>query len=428
MFSVLRSLLLIIALLGCGSGVAAVLFAVREEPPRREIANLPPVVKTLAVEAEDVTEWFTGYGSASADRKATIAAELSATVVELVEGVDEGIRVSQGAPLIRLDDREYQHVWDQARALAAADQALIDELSAEGEVLAKLVMTAEQELRVAEDERRRVADLFERELAAKKEFDFANLAYQQSRRTLQGYEMEAAKLGPRKAQFEASREAHEAAARQAELNVRRCVISAPFSGCIEEVAVDVGDRVGPGSPVLRLIDPSRVDIAIQIAASVYDRVSIGAACELTCESRPEVSWHGRVTRLGPSVDERTRTFSAYVGVDNTAQAQPLVPGTFVTARVRGPDYAARILVPRSAIREGGVFVAQNGTARYHAVTVERIINDRVIVRGGLRNGDLVIISHVPQLGEASPVRLSGVSTVSEPVNDGTTAIRSGGAP
>ncbi|MFQ5591715.1 MAG: efflux RND transporter periplasmic adaptor subunit [Phycisphaerae bacterium] len=402
---ILRSLVLISVLLGGGSGVAALLYATRAQLPRRHVTAGPPVVDAVLVSREDVTEWLVGYGSAVSNHTASLTAEVAATVVERVNNIETGSVAVAGQPLVRLDAREYRRSLERVQALAEADQASIDELSAEARALEELRKTAEHELAVAAAERRRVADLYERHLAATKEFDFANLAYQQARRILQGYEMELAKLGPRRARLEASKRSREAEAALAALNVERCVVAAPFSGSIDALFVDQGDHVAPGSPVLTLIDPSDLEVAVQLPASVYDRVEAGAPCILDCESMPATSWKGQVARKAPSVDEQTRTFSVYVEVDNSKQRSPLVPGTFVRARVRGHDVEKSILVPRGAVRDGRVLVAADGVARARSVSIVHVIGDRAVVRGDIREGDHVIVSHLGQLEDGSPVRL-----------------------
>ena len=423
---VLRSLVLIVGLVGCGSAVAAFLYSVREALPQRDTASLPPVVGYIHLEPENVTEWFVGYGRVKPDRASTLAAEVSGTVAELVGDIEVGSEIKEHDPLIRLNTREYGHALDQARAATAMDQALIDELAAEAGTLVKLVATAEQEVRVTADERARLADLFERGLAAKKEFDFATLAYQQARRILQGYEMEIAKIDPQRARLEASKRSHEAAERMAELNVERCVVSAPFGGRIETLFVEAGDYVSPGSFLLKLIDPARVEIAVQLPASTYFHVALGAPCLIRCESMPDVSWHGMVGRIAPSVDERSRTFSVYVEVDNATQSLPLVPGIFVTARVRGPVHQDRILVPRSALRNGSVLVVGDAVASRRSVTMERLVGERAIIRGNVHAGDRLIVSHLTTLRDGSAIRinaeLSSSSSEDTTVLDDTSAL------
>ncbi len=409
---VLRSVILIVMLLILGGMIAGGLYALRQAPPKRELAILPPLVETIDVHAQDVVEYFVGYGSANPIHRAQIAAELSATVVERVGDLREGAVVARGQILLRLDDRQYRHLFARAEALAAAERASLEELSVEEKGLAGLIATAQRETHVAREERNRVARLLEQELAAKKEFDFANLAYQQAQRVLQEYELQSARLGPRRVRIAATIRGYEEEAALARLNIDRCEIRAPFDAHIESLYVDVGDHVVPGVVLATLIDPTRVEVAVRLPASIHDRVHVGALCRLTSESTLGSQWTGLIARVGPTADAQTRTFAAYVVVDNAGKAQPLVPGVFVTARIQGPTHPDRILVPRRACRDGRVFVVEGNRARARSVVVERYLEDQAMVRGdpgapglaGLQSGDRVILSRLDRLADGSPVR------------------------
>lgn len=402
---VIRSLILIVFLLAVGSGAAAMLWAIRVVPPRHDVPSLPPVVETLSVRAEDVVERYVGYGTSRAIRSAGVAAEVSAQVVERVGDIRAGTRVAASQVMLRLDPRQYELTAERAKALAVAEQAVLDELAADERSLAELTRTAQTEIEVAQRERERVTKLFEHDMAAKKEYDFANLAYRQAQRVLQEYEMQTAKFPARRARSEAARRGFEQDAAIAQLNIERCTIAAPFDGAIVEVRVDVGDHVTAGAVVLTLVDDSRVEIPIQLPSGDYDHALVGAACRVAVENEPDARWEGAVARVDPGADPNTRTFAVYIEVDNAGQTRRLVPGMFVRAEVQGPSHPGRFLVPREACRDNRVYVVQDGTARTRSVTAEGFLEDRAIVTGDLRTGDLVILSHLDQMADGLPVRV-----------------------
>lgn len=403
--SVVRSIVVVVALIGGGSGIAGLLYAKRVEPPRDPTGALPPLVEAMVVRAEDVTESFVGFGTAQADHVANLAAELPSRVVERVGDIKPGSAVQKGQPLVRLDDRQYRHELNRAQELVTVDRAALREIAVEAANLEQIISTVHRELRVVQAEKARLTDLMERSLAAEKEFNVADLAYQQVRRVLQEYERAAASIAPRRARLEALMRSHEAAAALAQLNVERCVIGAPFDGSIQALFVDVGDRVAAGSVVLTLIDASHVEVPIQLPASVYDRIEIGAACRLESEALHSMTWQGVVARVAPFVDPLTRTFAAYIRVDNLGPGPRLVPGSFVRADVAGQTFPGRLLIPRGAIRGGHVFVAEGNVAHRRAVQVERHILDRALVAGDLRAGDRLILTHLHDLSDRAPVRI-----------------------
>lgn len=412
-----RTIAVMVLFTGVGVSIAWLLLAIQVKPPRTDVETSAPVVKVVALSREDVTEQYVGYGTAGADRTARLAAEVSANVVERVDNIRAGKAVAKDQALIRLDHREYQLAYDRAQALATAEQAALDEVAVEREKLTSLLRAAEAELRLTESERDRVSRLFERNQAAKKEFDFANLAYHQSRRTTLGYHRELARLDPRAARLAASLLSYEAAAELAQLNVERCTIRAPFAGSINELAVDVGDRVGPGSILLTLVDLDHIEVPLQLPAGSYGSVRVGSSCDVICESVPHQSWSGTIARVAPVVDVQTRTYAAYVTVTNAALRRPLVPGTFVRATVMGQTHMARIVVPRSAIRDGVVFVMNDGKAHRRNVVTERTIVDRAVVSGGLQAGDRLILSHLDAMAEGMAVRTGEQATASDTTTD-----------
>lgn len=420
---IIVSTVLVVVLIVTGLGVSSLLYAMREEPARRDSQLPVPMVESQVIQRESVRERFTGYGTVEPLRVTHLAAEVSSVVVELVDGVRPGVAVEANQVLVKLDDRTYQQQRRQAQALVDADTAGIDELDIQQEKLAELIDTATQEEQVTRREWLRVADLYERKLAAKKEYDFANLAFHQSRRVLQALQMDAARLGPRRRGLAASREAHRAEERQAGLKVERCHIAAPYAGVVRNLAVEQGDWVGPGSVVLTMIDPTQVEIGIQLAAAVHDRVTIGAACRVESESQPGVTWQGTVARIAPDVDQQTRTFAAYVEVDNTARARSCVPGTFVRAIVDGPLFENAILVPRDAIRDGHVWIALDGSAALRNITVERLIADRAVITGDIAVGDRVILTHQDQLNVGDAIRWYEATTSKTPSSGGSSVER-----
>lgn len=401
---VARTIFSIFVVLAVGVSVAAIFYTLRVKPPRKEVGELPPLVESIIVQPENVTERFVGYATANPERSAKIAAELSATVVERVGGIRAGSVVAADQPLIQLDDREYRLAHQRAVALATAERASLDDISIESNKLAQLIKSSEAELRVTEAERNRLTRLFEQNQAAKKEYDFAHLAFQTTRRTLLGYQRELAKLTPRRARVTASVESYQASAAIAMLNVNRCTIKAPFAGTIESVFVDAGERVSPGTVVVSVVDTERIEIPLQLPSASYADIRVGSPCELSSESLSGTSWHGTIARIAPVIDEQTRTFAAYVLVNNRTQPRPLVPGTFVTAVVEGATLRDCLLVPRSAIRNGRVFVLRDGHAAIRHIDTERTIADRAIVTGALRAGDRVILSHLDMMIDGLSVR------------------------
>ena len=407
------SLPLILLLLGGGAYIAEWLYSTKPPADRSAEPRRPPVVDVRRIELEDIQEVFVGYGSARAARAVTLAAEVGGMVVDLAPQLDDGSRIVEGQLLARIDDRTYRRQLDRAESMAAELDARISQLDVERGNLERMAAIADQEVRVNREELKRLTDLFEEEQASKKEVDFAHLAYQRSRRGYLEYANQLALIDPRRVALTATRDVRLAEARLAELDIERCQIVSPFDGQIERLALQAGDRVQPGSEIARIVASRHIEIPIELPASVRPRIAVGARCRLAVESMPGIRWEGTVSRLSPGADPRSRTFSAYVMVDNDAQDVRLIPGYFVTARVMGPILRQVLAVPRGAIVQNHVFVVNAEAAHLRTVKIERFVGERAVVSGDLRPNDVVILSNLDALYDGAPVKIAEPPAVAD---------------
>ena len=117
-----------------------------------------------------------------------------------------------------------------------------------------------------------------------------------------------------------------------------------------------------------------------------------------------------MSRIAPVADERTRTFAVYIDLDNTTQEYPVLPGTFLRVIVDGPTHRDALLVPRGAVRNGQVLIAEGNVVRRRRIEVAGLIGDKIRVASGLSRGDRVITSHLESLDDGALVRLAAGAT------------------
>ncbi|MCP4592436.1 MAG: efflux RND transporter periplasmic adaptor subunit, partial [bacterium] len=196
-------------------------------------------------------------------------------------------------------------------------------------------------------------------------------------------------------------------------NLDRCRITAPFAGRIDQVGVELGERIQVGQELLALLNPELIEVPIELPISVRHRVRSDAACRLSIDSSGEVVWSGRVQRISPSASEFTRTFKLYVEVDNRQQDERLVPGSFVRAEIDGPTLEDVLIIPRGVVQQGRVYVYRTGQAHPCPVQVVRHLQDRAVVTG-LQPGDRVITSNLDALYDGAAVSLEGTARATPP--------------
>lgn len=402
---IIVSLILVAACLSLGGGTAYWLISNAKLAPTGEFEQKPLLVEVVRVEPQTIVEPIVGHGTAKADRYARISSQVAGEIVEIPKRIKEGAFVEADELLVRIDDRDYQAALEQAKSMLAEIAALRTQLATQEENLTRLVATARRQFESAEWNYERVRRLHGEGNAPEAEFEQAKSQYEQARLSLQQLESELNLLPDKRPELDAREQNYQANLKLALLNTERCRIKAPFSGIIDMLGVELGEMVGPGVPLLSILNDELIVVPIELAASLRTRVKVGAFCTLTMSSLPDVAWKGRVKRIGASVNQVMRTFQLYVEVENEDQQTPLVPGYFLTARIDGPTIKDAMVVPRGIVQNDRVFVYEDGKALERKVQVERQLANRSVV-SGLLPGDVVITTNLDVLYEGAPVRFN----------------------
>ena len=411
---ILLSILLIAALLGTGALGFWALVHYAPPPPRRAAERPMLIVRGVRIEPQEALERLSGFGTARARRFARVAAEVAGTVVERSEQLEVGHTVLAGTVLVRIDERDYRQQLARAEAQLQAAEAQLAQVRQQLENVRRLIEIARRELEIAERDYQRVADLFEQQRATRRELDLARGELERARRVLQQLENDKALLPAQIRAAEATRALRQADVAQARLNLERCTVRAPFDGRITQVAIEQGETVARGQVLFAILDPRRIEVAIELPVSLRDRVHVGAAATLRLENSPLHVWRARVERIDPQADAQTRTFSLYLEWNGDDDApHPLLPGMFVQAIVDGPVLHDALVIPRDALANDTVFVFQDGQARRRRVRVERRLLDRCVV-SGLRPGEIVITSNLDALYDGMPVRVVTEAAATHP--------------
>jgi len=173
-------------------------------------------------------------------------------------------------------------------------------------------------------------------------------------------------------------------------------VRAPFAGEVSERMAVRGALVDAGKPLFTLVDPSTVWAMLQVPEASLGRVQVGQAVELRVDSLPGKVFTGKLTWIGPAVDERTRMARARAEFANPDCL--LKDKMFATARILTRKAEGAMLVPTSAIQhlEGKPFVfVKLGADLFdaRAVTLGAKFNGRLEVLAGLKPQEEIAVSH-----------------------------------
>lgn len=195
----------------------------------------------------------------------------------------------------------------------------------------------------------------------------------------------------------------EAALTETRARLDQTVVRAPTDGIIAKKTANLGQVVGAGSELFRLIRDGRLELKAEVPETTFAGLSPGLAATVTAEGigQPVAA---RVRSLSPTVDSRTRLGIAHVALP---AGSGLRPGMFASAAIEIGTTEA-LMVPASAIvwRDGveGVFTIDGaGLAHFAPVLTGARPKGEVEIRDGLKAGDRIAVQGAGFLEEGDKV-------------------------
>jgi RND family efflux transporter MFP subunit len=205
------------------------------------------------------------------------------------------------------------------------------------------------------------------------------------------------------------------AVRQAEAQLAKSTITAPFSGIVDDVLVDEGSTVNPagGTPIIRLVNLSDMYVEVDVPESYLREVTEGKRVELYIPVLGD-SMISKVRQTGNFINPANRTFKVEVSVPNTkGQIKPNL-----TVRVKINDYSnsEAVLVPPGVISENSagqqyVYVASEigedkiAKAEKRVITTGLSQNNQVEVISGVEAGEFIILEGARRVREGQKIEI-----------------------
>lgn len=304
----------------------------------------PPLVEAVearfgALPIEEIVP-----GVVRAHNQVGIRPDISGRIVDVM--VRSGDAVTQGQPLVRLDEVEARERLRQAEA---------DVRLAEAAAIAARARVTELEARAS-----RTRALAEQDLVSDQE------------------------LETQEAQLDALRaSADEAAARveqsQAAVLERRSalektIVRAPVAGRLGERRAEIGMLVDPSTLLFVVGDLGELIVEVDLTESMLARIDEGLPVIIQARSTEIEPIRVELSRISPFLAEESFTTRGEIDVDNRDGA--LRPGMFVSVRILVGESRRATLVPASAMWEDpgtgqrGIFVVSDSEGLEPAVVPE----------------------------------------------------------
>lgn len=188
-----------------------------------------------------------------------------------------------------------------------------------------------------------------------------------------------------------------AAQRQAEAELDRHTVLAPFAGVIAYRWADVGTWVSTGDPIVELVDDDAIEVMVDGPRGLAQTLQPGDTAQLLppADANNQAPVLAEVAGIAPSRDPVTKTVRVRLAIRGAAPW--LMPGDPVDVAIQTVEIEpGALLVPRDALVRTavGTHVVRtvDGQAERVAVDVVASSPDQVLVRDErLSEGDQVVV-------------------------------------
>lgn len=334
--SYLIALVLLIMILGPLLGIKALQFRALAA----QGAAMEPPAESVSETRVEAMRWevaLTGIGTLSTPKGAMLESEM-AGVVEKIH-FKNGQQVEAGQGLIELESSVERAELESAKA----------------------------SVELAEIEFERAQKLVAREAAPQSQLDRARVELRQAR----------------------------AAVTTLEAVLNKKTIRAPFDGVVGIRAVNIGQLVTPGTPLVGIQNLSYLEVRFDLPQSSLRHLREGLRLEVRPEFAGGEAFAGELIAIDPAVDVRSRSLHLLGGIPNGDGA--LRPGMFVRVRLVLQDDREVLVVPNTAVLAApygnSVFVLLEDEDSGHLIARQQF------VRTGERRGDFIEIVEGLELDE-----------------------------
>jgi RND family efflux transporter MFP subunit len=343
-----------------------------------------------------------GHGTVSALREAGISTQVPGQVAWRAPNMLEGGFFKRGEAMFRIEAEDFRLKVEMARAQVAL---------------------AEKELQIA----RANSHIAEQEWQIMKKLSAEPQAGERAK-----IPSALVLFKPQLKSAEAAFAAAVAERSQAELNLARTTIVAPFNCFIAEKSFDEGQYVTVGQTAARVLGTDAVEVVVPVSLEDKRWIQLGLqqrredidAVVSIKVGETVLKWDGKVDRILGDVEPRGRMHRVVVRVNkpyfedeeqSKPRPLPLSVGMFAQVEISSAMMRGVIRIPRTALRENStVWIADpEDRLEMRQVQIERLTSEHAFLREGLAPGERIILSNFTGAANGIALRATELSPGAE---------------
>ena len=364
MIKYLRPLIII----GISTAIAAVLYMLGQISPDAIQEKDPMDVNVQILTPIDYQIKIKSTGTTTPITQTVLTSEVGGEVIYRSKKFSEGSSVISGEILAKIDDTDLQLQYKNALLQLASAEVQFAVQQAEAEI--------------AQEAWDQVGEGIPQELTTKK---------------------------PQLKQAKAALEVAKAQVQSAEKKLNKTEITAPYTGRIQNINIDLGSTIIPGQPVGSMYTSNEIEVTLSVKDSDLQFLDIPMdGRKLNPDQKSIViikslykgemqEWAGNLERVDGVIDPMTRMIKLIANFKNNfiEETKPILPiGLFVEAEINGKQLEDIFMIPNSALTPNDelLFLNQDDALEIRKVSVLTKMKNHILVKEGMEAGERVVVS------------------------------------
>ena len=364
MIKYLRPLIII----GISAAIAAVLYMLGQISPDAIQEKDPMDVNVQILTPIDYQIKIKSTGTTTPITQTVLTSEVGGEVIYRSKKFSEGSSVISGEILAKIDDTDLQLQYKNALLQLASAEVQFAVQQAEAEI--------------AQEAWDQVGEGAPQELTTKK---------------------------PQLKQAKAALEVAKAQVQSAEKKLNKTEITAPYTGRIQNINIDLGSTIIPGQPVGSMYTSNEIEVTLSVKDSDLQFLDIPMdGRKLNPDQKSIViikslykgemqEWVGNLERVDGVIDPMTRMIKLIANFKNNfiEETKPILPiGLFVEAEINGKQLEDIFMIPNSALTPNDelLFLNQDDALEIRKVSVLTKMKNHILVKEGMKAGERVVVS------------------------------------
>ena len=411
-----KKILILIAILA----VVAVLFSgavkdilEKKDKSNIEDLNLGIITDIRTIESSDLTKTINYIGTLEADESTVISSKLTSQIVNFY--VKEGDMVNQGDPICQLDDSTLRASLEtmntKLQTLRLNGDYLSQELNEyyDNNPMIKKIETLEINLQYIADEEATYKILYDSGAIAKTNYDKVN-----HEKTMMQMQIEEAKATATdnyeklKNQYEVTTsqlKELQASVNELDLKTQDSNIVSPISGRIRIIYYQNGDLATSGKPIAIVDNINNLIVKVDISELDLNVIKEGLDVNIKLPGIEQI-YEAKVSKIFPSVDEKTRVGKAEVLLSNEALKNVLI-GSSAEVRFIVNKIENEIVISKSYIKTldglSYVYVVKDKIAVQKEIQTGVEVGDEIQVISGLDVGEQIATSNLNRIYDGAKI-------------------------